>query len=207
MPLIDVTLTLGNGMLLFPGDPPFQIRSIASRDHGDPYNLSALNLCAHTGTHVDAPIHYVDGGCSVDRIPLDYFIGNGIILDMRGKRKINSSDIQGSRYTDQSRVLFKTDNSLKVRSGVFSDDFCHLTPGAASFLVENRVKLIGIDYLSIDGPEDSDALAHKTILNSGAIIVEGLDLLEAPVGPCKIYCLPLKILDGDGAPARVVIEV
>lgn len=207
MPLIDVTLGMRNGMLGFPDDPPFEMKSIASISGGNSCNLSSLKLCTHTATHVDPPRHYFDLGFSVDQIPLSYLVGDGIVLDMRGKRRIGAEDIQRSDYNGHSRVLFKTDNSLKLRNGSVVEDFCHLTTDAALLLVQNGIELVGIDYLSIESFDASDAPVHKAILGSGAIIVEALDLLDAPSGPCRIYCLPIRIIDADGAPARVLIEV
>ncbi len=207
MPLIDVTLGMRNGMLCFPGDPPFEISPVTSIQKNDSYNLSGLKLCTHTGTHVDAPRHYFENGYSVDNIPLDCLIGHGIILEMRGKTQITAMDIENSEFNGHARVLFKTDNSLKMKMRSFSEDFSCLTPEGARFLMDSGVAMVGVDYLSIESFSASEALVHKTILGSGAVIVEGLDLSEAPPGPCVIYCLPLKIIDGDGAPARVLIEV
>ncbi len=207
MPLIDVTLAMRNGMAGFPDDPPFEMTSIASISGGSSCNLCLLKLCSHTGTHVDPPRHYSDSGFSIDQIPLNRLVGEGVILDMRGKQRIGAKDIQRSDFRGHSRVLFKTDNSLNLHNGIFSVDFCHLTLDGALFLVQNGIELVGIDYLSIESFAASDAPVHKTILGSGAIIVESLDLLDAPVGPCRIYCFPLRIIDADGAPARVLIQV
>lgn len=207
MPLIDVTLGMGNGMIAFPDDPPFEMTSIGSISDGNPYNISSLKLYSHTGTHVDPPRHYFDSGFSVDLIPLSHLVGEAVILDMRGKPRIGAEDIMRSNFRGHSRVLFKTDNSFNLRNGIFAENFCHLTLDGAIFLVQNGIKLVGIDYLSIESFEASDGPVHKTILESGAVIVEALDLLDAPTGPCKVLCLPLKIIDADGAPARVLIEI
>lgn len=207
MPLIDVTLGMRNGMIAFPDDPSFEMTPMGSISNGNPYNISLLKLCSHTGTHVDPPRHYFDSGFSVDQIPLSHLVGEAVILDMRGKSRIGAEDIRRSDFKGQSRILFKTDNSFNLRHRMFSENFCHLTLDGALFLVQNGMKLVGIDYLSIESLDASDAPVHKTILGSGAVIVEALDLLDAPAGPCRVLCLPLKIIDADGAPARVLIEV
>lgn len=207
MPLIDVTLGLRNGMIAFPGDPMFELRPFLARAKGDPFDLASLSLCTHTGTHVDPAAHYIDGAYTVDQTPLEHLIGPGIILDMRGKQFIDAQDIEGSGIGEHVRVFFKTDNSEKLRFRDFTEDYCHLTLDAAQLLVEKGIRLVGTDYLSIEKYMTPGAPVHMTILRSGAMIVEALDLLDAPAGPCKIYCLPLKIMNADGAPARVVIEI
>lgn len=206
MAIFDVSLTLRNGMLNFPGDPVFSIESVYSRIDGDAFNLSLLSMTTHTGTHLDSPAHYLDGGETVDAAQLDVLIGNGIILDMRGKNVIDRQALQGSGLTDEKRVFLKTDNSRKLREPRFNSDYAYISESGAELLIERGIRLVGIDYLSVDRHDDEHAPAHKLLLSNGALIVEGLDLIEAPAGPCRIYCLPLKILDGDGAPARVLIE-
>lgn len=204
---IDVTLGMKKGMISFPGDPVFEMKPVLSLANSDPVNTSLLTLCSHSGTHVDPPAHYIKGARTVDQIPLDYLIGDGIIIDMCGKTRITADDIRRSNLTDHIRVFFKTDNSLRIRNGSFQEDYCCLDIDGAEFLVHMGVKLVGIDYLSIEGYESPDGTVHKTILASGAAIVEGLDLSNAPAGPCRIYCLPMRIENADGAPARVVIKI
>lgn len=206
MAIFDVSLTLRNGMLSFPGDPVFSIVPVFSRKDGDAFNLSLLSMTTHTGTHLDAPAHYLDGGGTVDTVPLDVLIGTGIILDMRGTKVIDRQALERSELIDEKRVFLKTDNSARLREPRFRSDYTYITESGSELLIERGVKLVGIDYLSVDRHDDEHAPAHKLLLSTGALIVEGLDLLDAPVGPCRIYCLPLKILEGDGAPARVFIE-
>ncbi|MGD9817960.1 MAG: cyclase family protein [Desulfomonilaceae bacterium] len=206
MPLIDVTLGMKNGMIAFPDDPLFRVETVASRALGNPYELSVFHSCTHSGTHIDAPTHYLDGTNTIDQIPLEYLIGDGIILDMRSKEIITAKDIKDSPFDNHERVLFRTDNSEKLRNSIITDDFCSLTLDGAEFLTQRGIKVVGIDYLSIENFEDSHGPVHRILLGSGAVIVEALDLLEAPIGQCKIYCLPLKIISADGAPARVVVE-
>lgn len=196
-----------NGMISFPGDPVFEMKPLLALANSDPVNTSLLTLCSHSGTHVDPPAHYINGARTVDRIPLDYLIGDGIIIDMCGKTLITADDIRRSNLNDHIRVFFKTDNSLRIRNGSFQEDYCCLDIDGAEFLVHMGVKLVGIDYLSIEGYKSPDGIVHKTILASGAVIVEGLDLSKAPAGLCRIYCLPMRIENADGAPARVVIEI
>jgi arylformamidase len=207
MAIFDVSLTLKRGMLTYPGDPVFSIEHEFSIKKGDGFNLSVLSLTSHTGTHIDAPAHFIDEGTTIDSMPLDVMIGPGVVLDMRGISAIDRRVLDQSALTDETRVLFKTDNSSKLQEQVFNDNYTYITDDGADLLIERGVKLVGIDYLSVDKVDDEDAPVHHLLLSSGAFIVEGLDLLDAPVGPCRIYCLPLKIEGGDGAPARVLIEI
>ena len=206
MAIFDVSLTLKKGMLSFPGDPAFSIERVFSREQGKEFNLSLLSLTTHTGTHVDAPAHYIDGGRTIDSMALNMLIGSGVVLDMRGIGAIDRRVLEESALTDETRVFFKTDNSLKLQERVFNDNYTYITDDGARLMIERGVKLVGVDYLSVDRNDDESAPVHKLLLSAGAFIVEGLDLFDAPVGPCRIYCLPLRIEGGDGAPARVLIE-
>lgn len=206
MTIFDVSLALKRGMLTYPGDPAFSIEHRFSITSGDGFNLSLLSLTTHTGTHVDAPAHYIDGGATIDSTVLNIMIGPGVIIDMRGVSVIDRRALEESALTDETRVFFKTDNSLKIREPAFRDDYTYIADSGAELLIERNVKLVGIDYLSVDKIDDEDAPVHKLLLSSGVLIVEGLDLLNVPAGPCRIYCLPLRIEGGDGAPARVFIE-
>jgi arylformamidase len=206
MAIFDVSLTLKKGMLTYPGDPSFSIEHRFAIKNGDGFNLSLLSLTTHTGTHIDAPAHYLDGGSTIELAPLDVLIGPGVVLDMRGVDIIDRGVLENSALTDEKRVFLKTDNSLKIRELEVRSDYTYVADTGAALLLERGVELVGIDYLSFDRIDDEDAPAHRILLSSGAFIVEGLDLLDAPIGACQIYCLPLKIEGGDGSPARVLIE-
>ncbi len=206
MPLYDATLPLKEGMLSFPGDPVFVIEPIFRRAKGDTFDLAVVRLATHTGTHVDPPAHYLDGGATVDEIPLDVLIGPGIVLDMRGRRQIDPEAIQAAGLHGRKRVLLKTDNGPALHEPTFSENYVHLTEDAARFLVEQEVVLVGIDYLSIEKYANPGAPVHRTLLSAGVLVVEAVDLINVPAGLCEVYCLPLKIQGADGAPARVVIR-
>lgn len=207
MRIYDVTLPIRRGMVTFPGDPAFSVEPVTHRLKGDLFDSAVMVLGTHTGTHVDAPAHYLDGGVTVDRIPADDLVGPGIVLDMRGRPCIDRHALETSELGDYKRVFFKTDNSLKLLESGFSEDYVHLTRTGAEYLVKRDVKLAGIDYLSIEAFHSPEALVHKTLLGAGIVVTEGLMLVDVPAGPCTIYCLPLKIEGADGAPARVLISV
>lgn len=206
MTLHDATLPIREAMLIFPGDPPFRMEPVCSRKKGDPFDLALISMGTHLGTHVDPPAHYLDGGATVDQLPPEAMIGPGIVLDMRGRARIDREALERSDLKHHIRVLFKTDNSPRLLMREFLEDYVHITEDAAQLLVERRVKLVGIDYLSIERYQNPGAPVHRTLLKAGILIVEGANLNEIPAGPCEIYCLPLKIVGADGAPARVIIR-
>lgn len=206
MTLYDATLPLRSNMVTFPGDPPFEMTPFFQRGKGDRFNLCLVSMGTHLGTHVDPPAHYLDEGSTVDQIPLEVFVGPGIVLDMRGKRSIDRADLEEHPIGEYPRVLFKTDNGPKLLQTEFDENYVHLTRDGALYLVECGVRLVGIDYLSIEAYHNTNAPVHTILLESGVLVVEGVNLLEVPAGPCVIYCLPLRIEGGDGAPARVLVE-
>jgi arylformamidase len=206
MPLYDATLPIKEGMLTFPGDPQFSITPVFQTQSGDRFNLALMSIGTHLGTHVDPPAHYLEGGQTVDQIPLHILVGPGIVLDMRGAKTIGRQELEKSPLGDYPRVLFKTDNGQRLRGTAFIEDYVHLTEDGAEFLLDKGVILAGIDYLSIEKYDSPGATVHRMLLKAGVLIVEGVDLLEVPAGPCTVYCLPLPIQGGDGAPARVLIE-
>jgi arylformamidase len=206
VPLYDATVLIREGMLTFPGDPPFKIDPFFSRAKGDPFDLALMSINTHLGTHVDPPAHYLDGGATVEQIPLEIMIGPGVVLDMAGRSRIDRQALEESDLQDHARILFKTDNSKLLSSSEFHEQYTYLTEDAAAYLVEKGVRLVGTDYFSIEKYRNPAAPVHTTLLKAGVLIVETLNLLDIPAGPCEIYCLPLKIQGADGAPARVIIK-
>jgi arylformamidase len=196
-------------MPVWPGDPPVQIERVSSINEGDPANLTRLSLGAHTGTHIDAPYHFFEEGLKVDQLPLSTFIGSAHVLEVYHKEgTITATDLAnlGLPSTVQ-RLLIKTDNSYLWEGGLleFEKDFVHLGGDAARWIVKRGIKLIGVDYLSVDSFDSGDKVAHHTLLEAGVVIIEGLNLSHVAQGVYQLYCLPLKIADSDGAPARVVL--
>lgn len=206
MKLYDATLPIQEGMVTFPGDPLFQIEPFFQRHRGDPFDLALMSLATHLGTHVDPPAHYLDGGATVDEIPLESLIGPGLVLDMRGKSQIDRQALKEAPLKDYVRILFKTDNGPRLLEPSFHEDFVHLTEDGTRYLVERKVRLVGNDYLSIERYKNPGAPVHHILLEAGVLVVEGIHLLEVPAGPYEIFCLPLKIKGADGAPARVLLR-
>ncbi len=206
MELYDATLPIHKGMVTFPGDPPFEMQPYFQRKKGDPFDLALLSMGTHLGTHVDTPAHYLDGGATVDEIPLEALVGSGVVLDMRGKSQVDRQALEEVPIEDHTRVLLKTDNGPLLSDPSFHEDYIHLTEDGARYLVERKVCLVGIDYLSIERYNNPGAPVHHILLESGVLVVEGAHLLEIPPGPYEIFCLPLPVKGADGAPARLILR-
>jgi arylformamidase len=206
MELYDATLPIHKGMVTFPGDPSFEMQSYFQRKKGDPFDLALLSMGTHLGTHVDPPAHYLDGGTTVDKIPLESLVGPGVVLDMRGKSQVDRQALEEAPIKDHTRVLLKTDNGSLLSDPSFHKDYVYLTEDGARYLVERKVCLVGIDYLSIERYNNPGAPVHHILLEAGVLVVEGAHLLEIPPGPYEIFCLPLPIRGADGAPARLILR-
>ncbi len=196
-------------MPVYEGDPGVNVDSWKALDRGDSANVSALHLGAHTGSHVDAPAHFIAGARKVDALPLDVLIGPARVVRVPDEvREIGPDLIAQSNLRGVERVLFHTRNSAFWEESDFRRDFTYLDAEAAQMLIEMGVRLVGIDYLSIEKFKSSDHKTHLTLLRNSVIIVEGLDLREILAGDYELICLPLKIAggSGDGAPARAVLR-
>lgn len=204
----DVSVTVEEDLPVWPGSPGWRTRSLQSLAEGDEANVSELTFDLHTGTHIDAPLHFVDGGQSVDQIDLDRLIGPAWVADLTSvEGVIRSEDLDRSGIpVDTKRLLLRTRNSARWSSGTFEPDYVALEAGAARWIVESQIELIGIDYLSVqkfdDGPE-----VHEILLRAGIVVLEGIDLSKIGVGrEYELLCLPLKLRDLEAAPARVLLR-
>lgn len=206
MVFYDATLPMRNGMVTFPGDPPFQITPVHQRSKGDAFELSLLSMGTHAGTHIDSPKHFLEHGIAVDQVSLKSLIGPGIVLDLRGRARIDRDALEGSPIGDHRRVLFRTDSGRFLAEGVFREDHVYLDESGARFLIEKGILLVGIDFLSIEAHAAQDGPVHRMLLGAGIVILEGACLHEVPPGPYEILCLPLRIENADGGPARVVLR-
>jgi arylformamidase len=211
MPIYDVTVPLTNEMPTYPGDPGIQIRAWYSLQNGDPANVTHLNFGAHTGTHVDAPAHFIDGAAKVETIPLEVLMGPAQVVEVPDNcMSIDEQFVQSNCERGQTRILFKTRNSSfwHQENGKFREDFTYLDLQAAERVAKLGVKLVGIDYLSIEKFGQKDHPTHIALLSKGIVIVEGLNLSAVSPGFYELICLPLRIRSGsgDGSPARVVLR-
>jgi arylformamidase len=202
----DISVPLYTGMVFYPGDAPVSIEPGKQIASGDTANLSNISLGSHSGTHVDAPHHFVDGENTVDNLALDVLIGTVRVLDLTGVEvAITCDDLVAAGCTGAERVLFKTSNSDLWSRDEFKRDFVYLADDGADYLVEQGVVLAGNDYLSIEQFHSQSHYVHATLLKAGVIILEGVDLGAVEPGDYELVCLPLNIRGGDGAPARAVL--
>lgn len=206
MKIYDVTVGIGGKTPIYAGDPPAMVDAAKRLSAGDSANVTELAFGAHTGTHVDAPNHFIEGTRRVAELDLKKLIGHCRVVRVDDSVQTiepeHFGDIEGIE-----RVIFKTKNSKFWNESEFHSDFAHISPAAAEALVANGVKLVGIDYLSIERFRSGDHAVHKTLLSKEIVILEGLDLREIEPGDYELVCLPLKYEggEGDGAPARTVL--
>jgi arylformamidase len=205
--LVDISVPIRDAMTVYRGNPPVRIRPAMTLQR-DGVNLSELCLGSHTGTHVDAPNHFVKGGKGIDRLGLERFIGPAWVADLRRlKGGIGADDLSRARIPRGSRrVLLRTSNSRWWHPArAFRTDFVYLAPDGADWLVERNVQLVGIDYLSIEGYDVPGAPTHKRLLGAGIPILEGLDLFKVRPGRWQMAAFPLRIVNGDAGLARAVV--
>jgi arylformamidase len=206
--IYDVTVPITNTMPVWPGDPPVQLtaKSHLSRDKTHTVRLTGIEMGSHTGTHIDAPFHMIDGGKRLNEFPLDTLTGKAMVFDLPGIRSIERADLERLNWTGPAeRVLFKTENSRHWQDEKFYEEFVYLDPGGAQFLVERGVRLVGIDYLSIDKYKSESHPSHFVLLKQNIVILEGLNLSAVPAGEYTLVALPLNLQDADGAPTRVIL--
>ncbi len=201
----DISVPDRPGMHSYPGDPTIEVTQVRAIAKGDPANLTHLTLGAHTGTHVDAPAHFIDGGRTLDQMPLDHMVGEATVLDLRGRAAIDAAALADQDLREGDIVLCKTDNSALWDHDGFQEDFTYVTLDAAEVLVARGIKTLGLDYLSIEEFGSKTFAVHKRLLGRNMLIIEGLNLSAVAAGRYFLSCLPLKLLGVDGAPARAVL--
>jgi arylformamidase len=214
--LYDISVPISNQLVNWPDDPGIHIERTLDVAEGDLATVSLLHMGSHTGTHVDALSHFRQGDKSLDAMDLSRYVGRALVVEIEDPEKITLGELQRNpSFLDlrkAERVLFKTINSRSewFRSP-FNEHFCHLNPHAADFLIELGIKLVGIDYLSVDAFHaetlyGEEAPTHHRLMNAGVYIVEGLYLKDIQPGWYEFICLPMPIENGDGAPARAILR-
>jgi arylformamidase len=209
MRIHDVTLTLSSTLPVWPGDPQILIERVRKIEEGANSNVSRLQLNVHAGTHIDAPIHFInDSLIGVDKIPVSKLVGHCFVVEIPEEIEQITAEVLKNSYIPQSssKVLFKTKNSRfwSNHDTEFHPEFVGISEDGAKYLVDLGVELVGIDYLSI-APYKQSKPTHEEFLNAGVIIIEGLDLSQVYGGYYSMFCLPLKLAGADGAPARVIL--
>jgi arylformamidase len=207
MPIYDISLSISESLVVWPGDPPVRITQPAHLDRGDVATLSRLDMGAHTGTHVDAPAHFVAGGLTVDSMDLEVLVGPAWVIDAR-EADLLSAEVLARLGIPPGieRVLFRTRNSDRWMRGEaqFFEDYVGVTEDGARWLLDRGVRLVGMDYLSV-APYRDTVPVHQILLREGVILVEGLNLSGIAPGRYRFVCLPLKVAGGEGAPARAIL--
>jgi arylformamidase len=206
---IDISVPLENGMVHWPGDAPYQRTETLHIANGDVCNLSQLSTSVHTGTHMDAPRHFLDGAPGIDAMPITATVGECRVIAIQDPAVIPIHELEPHHLQPGERILFRTRNSDRPWSmRPFHEAFVHLPPDTAAYLAQRKIQTVGVDYLSVGGFPDhaGGPETHRTLLAAGIWIIEGLNLTHVSPGRYDLICLPLKLAGADGAPARAILR-
>jgi arylformamidase len=204
--IFDISVPVVNGGAVYPGNPEIRIEPFSEVAKGASSNVSHISFGSHTGTHVDAPRHFFDAGSTVDRLPLDALIGPAQVIAVPDDvMSVTAGHLQQHALDGVERVLIRTRNSAFVTERKFHPDYTYLAPDGAEHLASLGVKLVGVDYFSVEQFHSGHHRTHRTLLERGVVIVEGLDLSAIKPGKYAFSCLPLRLEGLDGAPARAVL--
>jgi len=204
---IDISVPIYSGMVHWPDNPAVRIERIQDLSRGDAANVSKLELGAHTGTHMDAPRHFLADGAGLDELPLDATIGPARVILIAHPQAILPEELEGHRLRAGERVLFRTINSERCwETDRFVEDFVYISAAAAQHLVQRKVRTVGIDYLSVGGYVHDGVETHRILLGAGVWLIEGLNLTGVLPGAYELICLPLRVVGADGAPARAILR-
>ena len=208
MRLWDISLPVSPSLPTWPGDGGVGLKRTQSMAEGASANVSHLSCSVHTGTHLDAPSHYIDGAATADEAPLDVLTGPAYVAHVPDVGRVTPEELEGLDLPQgTTRLLLRTRNSeIWGRDVVeFTPDYVALTTAAAEWVVQRGIRLIGVDYLSVQLFSDAEPLTHRTLLGAGVVVIEGLDLSQVAPGTYRLFCLPLKLVGSDGAPARAIL--
>ncbi len=204
---IDISVPVRNGMVHWPGDPAFHIERALDQEKGDVATVSKMTLGVHTGTHMDAPLHFVRNARSIDQMPLDATMGRARVIRINDAKSIRREELLSHAILPGERLLFKTANSERAwDSDQFDENFVFIAQDGARYLAEQRVLCVGVDYLSVGGFREDGPETHHALLEAGIWVIEGLNLKDVAPGEYELACLPLKLIGSEGAPARAIIR-
>ncbi len=203
--IYDISVSLSSETPVFPGQPRFDKQFMLSLAKGERANVSGFSLTSHTGTHVDSPNHFIEDKDTIDKVPFNRVMGRAHVFEMNVAEKIDGPDIRSLTIEPKSIVLFKTKNSNLWTERDFRKDYVYLTKGAGEVLRDKDVAAVGFDYIIPDEFENQERPFHHVLFKKDIILLEGLNLNRVPAGDYFLICLPLKIKDGDAAPARAVL--
>jgi arylformamidase len=206
MKLIDVSVPLDANLPNYPGNTPFSLEAIKRIARGDSSNVSSVHMSVHAGTHVDAPRHFIDQASGVDALPLEMLVGRARVIEVTSRKGIGPDDLSATDLSEDLRVLIKTANSRLWGASEFHPEYIGMTEAGARYVIDHGIKVLGVDYLSVEEFKKPGAPAHHVLLGGGTIVIEGLNLRDVEPGVYEMFCLPLRIVGADGAPARVVLR-
>jgi len=206
MTIIDISVPLTDKIPIWPGSNGFSQIQNKSINDGFQSNVTLLDMDIHVGTHIDAPFHFLMDGKTIEKISLDDLCGDAFVLDARNEATISETVLREANIPQNtSKLLIKTDNGSWWKESYFNEYYVGLNTSGARWLVNHNIKLVGIDYLSVASFDEINDV-HKILLKEDVVIVEGLDLTEPKQGMYELSCLPLKIINADGAPARAILK-
>lgn len=205
MKYYDISLNLSAETVCWVTSPPFELIERRRMSRGDHNNSSALRMSAHSGTHVDAPFHFVPDGATIESLPLELFVGPALVQAVDAGRHITKEHVAEIDLKGESRVLFKTRNSHLLHQPAYDPDFVAFSVEAAQALVARGVKLVGLDYLSV-AHAGEQVPVHRAFLDHGVVLLEGIDLSEITPGRYELICFPVRLRGLDGAPCRAVLR-
>jgi arylformamidase len=204
--LIDISMALQNGMPAYPGDVPYEMKSSLTLKNGDICNLGSFEMSMHSGTHIDAPLHFIATGNSVTEMGLELFCGRAKVVELDIRSPVRVPDLSRNPVASGDRILLKISaNQGLGDSAVFAPDCAGISPAAATWLVEQGVALVGINCGSVDNPRAGGYEAHRILLSAGVVILENIDLSAVEAGEYYLACFPLRLRGANGSPVRAVL--
>jgi arylformamidase len=205
--VFDISIALGKENATYPGDSPYKREELTSIASGAKCNISTLTLCAHSGTHIDAPAHFLDNAFTIDKYPVRRFILSAHVVNVRDEISIKPDALHDLEVEKGDALLFKTFNSISClsTSGLFSKHYVYMSEDAAKLCIDLEVGLVGIDYLSVDRYKEETSKIHRILLKNDVLILENIDLKDVPVGKYTLFCPPLKISNGEASPVRALL--
>jgi arylformamidase len=204
---IDISVPIFSGMVHWPDNPPIQVEFVMSIEKGDSCYVSNLAFGAHTGTHMDAPLHFIEHGKTIDQMPFDATVGKARVIAIQDPESIKVAELEQHAIQAGERILFKTRNSTEAwQSATFVKDFVFIEPETARYLAERQVQTVGVDYLSVGSFLRGAAETHRGLLGGGIWVIEGLNLAQVEPGDYELLCLPLRLQGAEGGPARAILR-
>jgi arylformamidase len=208
MEYIDVSFSYYSGMAIYPNNPDFSMWRVQNLEKGDKANVSRVSIGTHSGTHIDAPSHFISGGKSIDEIPLEDMNGIAKVFDFRGYEEISQNILASQNIEMGDIIILKTDNSDNFHGNAILENYVTLNYNAAKYLAEKKIKMVCIDYMTIETPRKrrvEGKSVHSILLGNGILIAEALNLIKVKKGVYQLYCFPINIIGADGVPARIVL--